>query len=159
MRSYGQLCAAAVALDVVGDRWSLLVVRELLEGPRRWTDLRAGLPGVAKNLLADRLRDLEAAGVLERTPEERYALTPRGEALRPVLDALVLWGAPLVRDVPPGAHAQASFVRTAAGLHPAAELLEADDVHARVLLSGELVEGTPEEVIRAIAAAAPPSAA
>ncbi|MBA2347536.1 MAG: helix-turn-helix transcriptional regulator, partial [Solirubrobacterales bacterium] len=121
MKSYGQLCAAALALDVIGDRWSLLIVRELLlDGPRRWTDLRAGLPGVAKNLLAERLRTLEDAGVLTRTGGERYALTPRGEGLRPVLDALVAWGAPLVRDAPEEHLARAGFVATACRIHPQA---------------------------------------
>lgn len=155
MKSYGQLCAAALALDVIGDRWSLLVVRELLDGPRRWTDLRAGLPGVAKNLLADRLRDLEEAGVLARTEDDRYELTERGAALEPVLMALVQWGAPLIRGAPRDAYARASFVRTACRVHPDAELLEADDEHARVLLAGELVEGTPADVLHALAAQAP----
>src|SRR5487761_1479809 len=67
MRSYGQFCALAKALDAIGDRWSLLIVRELmLLGPCRYTDLMRGLPGIATNLLADRLRDLEAAGVVRR---------------------------------------------------------------------------------------------
>ena len=67
MRSYGQYCSLAKALDAVGDRWSLLVVRELwLRGECRYTDLRHGLPGIATNLLAERLRQLETAGVIER---------------------------------------------------------------------------------------------
>ena len=65
MRSYGQYCALARALDVVGDRWTLLVVRELLARDCRYSDLREGLPGIATNLLADRLRHLEAAGLVE----------------------------------------------------------------------------------------------
>ena len=67
MRSYGQYCPLAKTLDVVGDRWSLLIVRELMiRGPSRYTDIRNGLPGVATNLLADRLRELEQAGVVRR---------------------------------------------------------------------------------------------
>jgi DNA-binding HxlR family transcriptional regulator len=66
MRSYGQFCGVARALDVVGDRWSLLVMRELLLRDCRFTDLRDGLPGIATNLLTQRLRDLEAEGLLER---------------------------------------------------------------------------------------------
>ena len=67
MRTYGQYCPMAKSLDVIGDRWSLLIVRELLgRGPLRYTDIRNGLPGVATNLLADRLRELEQAGVLRR---------------------------------------------------------------------------------------------
>lgn len=155
MKSYGQLCAAALALDVIGDRWSLLVVRELLDGPRRWTDLRAGLPGVPKNLLADRLRELEAAGVVERAPEERYALTPRGAELEPVLEALVRWGAPLVAGAPEGALARASFVRTACRIHPAAELLDGDDEHVRVRVGPRLLEGPPDEVLRIMGADVP----
>src|SRR5690349_25102414 len=67
MRSYGQYCSVAKALDVVGDRWTLLIVRELLlQGPCRYTDLRNGLPGIATNLLADRLNELEGAGLVRR---------------------------------------------------------------------------------------------
>jgi DNA-binding HxlR family transcriptional regulator len=151
MKSYGQLCGAALALEVVGDRWSLLIVRELLDGPRRWTDLRAGLPGIAKNLLADRLRDLETHGVLKRTDGGMYALTERGAALAPVLESLIAWGAPLLREAPADAVGRAMFVRSACRLHPDAELVDADDEHARVLLHGRLVEGTPTEVMRALA--------
>lgn len=155
MKSYRQLCAAALALDVVGDRWTLLVVRELLDGPRRWTDLRAGLPGVAKNLLAQRLRELEHAGLVERDDDERYALTARGAGLQPVVDALVVWGAPLVAGAPADAHMSLTYLRSACRVHPAAELLSAEATHARVRLHGELVEGPPDELLRRLAAQAP----
>lgn len=155
MRSYGQLCAVACALDAVGDRWSLLVVRELLDGPRRWTDLRSGLPGIAKNLLADRLRELEQAGVLERGDDERYALTPRGAALEPVLCALLIWGAPLLADAPEDGHARGQWVGMACRVAPHAEFLDGDDEHARIRLGGQVVEGTPAEVLQAMAATAP----
>lgn len=109
MRSYDQYCAVAKALDVVGDRWTLLIVRELmLRGPSRYTDLRAGLPGIATNLLADRLRELEEAGVLRRTEAPPpvattlFELTPRGRELRAVLEALGQWGAPLMTTAVPG---------------------------------------------------------
>jgi DNA-binding HxlR family transcriptional regulator len=105
MRSYRQYCAMAKALDVIGDRWSLLVVRELLlRGACRYTDLLAGLPGIATNLLADRLRDLEAAGIIgreaatARSVTALYRLTPRGAALRPVVKALGAWGGPLLAE-------------------------------------------------------------
>ncbi len=86
-RSYGQYCGLARALDVVGDRWNLLIVRQLLIAPARYRELVEGLPGVATNLLADRLRDLETAGVIERRLAEKgnavlYALTPWGAELR-----------------------------------------------------------------------------
>ena len=106
MRTYDQHCALARALDVVGDRWTLLIVRELLIRERcRYTDLRYGLPGIATNLLADRLREMEANGLVTREEAPPpiaatlFRLTPRGEALRPVLFALGRWGAPLLGDV------------------------------------------------------------
>jgi DNA-binding HxlR family transcriptional regulator len=108
MRSYAQYCAIAKSLDVVGDRWTLLIVRELaLQGPRRYTDLRNGLPGIASNLLADRLRALERAGVVSREDAPPpiattlFHLTPRGEELRPVLEDLIRWGLPLMTEQDP----------------------------------------------------------
>ena len=104
MRSYNEYCAIAQALDVVGERWSLLIVRELLiRGPSRYTDLRFGLPGIATNLLADRLRELEEAGVIEReeapppVATTLFKLTDRGRQLEPVLQALGRWGGPMVQ--------------------------------------------------------------
>src|SRR3954464_2676754 len=97
-RSYGDRCGMARALDVVGDRWALLVVRELLLGPKRFTDLRAGLPRVTPDVLAQRLRDLEADGVLRHlklpppASAHVYELTARGEELEPVLLELGRWG-------------------------------------------------------------------
>jgi DNA-binding HxlR family transcriptional regulator len=103
MRSYDEYCSIAKSLDLVGDRWTLLVVRELsLRGPSRYTDLRNGLPGVATNLLADRLRDLEAAGLVAREEAPPpiattlFRLTERGTGLKPVLDELMRWGLPLM---------------------------------------------------------------
>jgi DNA-binding HxlR family transcriptional regulator len=108
MRSYDEYCAVAKSLDVVGDRWTLLIVRELtLQGACRYTDLRNGLPGIATNLLAERLRDLEAAGVLTReeapppVASTLFRLTPRGEELRPLLDELMRWGLPLMTEDSP----------------------------------------------------------
>lgn len=97
-RTYDQYCPIATALDVVGERWSLLIVRELLIGPRRYSELRAALPGMWTNLLADRLSHLERHGVIRRVqrppPEGRtdYELTDDGLALEPVLLALGGWG-------------------------------------------------------------------
>ncbi|MFJ9175418.1 winged helix-turn-helix transcriptional regulator [Streptomyces sp. NPDC102360] len=99
-RSYDQYCAVARALDVVGDRWTLLVARELLAGPRRYTDLHADLPGVSTDMLATRLKDMERDGLAERrrlpapTSAYVYELTERGRGLLPVLQALGEWGAP-----------------------------------------------------------------
>ena len=105
MRSYDEYCALAKSLDVVGDRWTLLIVRELeLRGACRYTDLRNGLPGIATNLLADRLRDLENEGLVAREEapppiaSTLFRLTPRGAELRPVLESLVRWGMPFMTE-------------------------------------------------------------
>ena len=105
MRSYGQQCAVAKALDVVGDRWTLLIIRELMIRERsRYTDIRCGLPGIATNLLGDRLRELEAAGIgrSEEAPPpiatRLFSLTERGRALEQVLAELGRWGAPLLDE-------------------------------------------------------------
>ncbi|MFG3213094.1 winged helix-turn-helix transcriptional regulator [Streptomyces tendae] len=98
-RSYDQYCSAARALDAVGDRWTLLIVRELLAGPRRYTDLHADLPGVSTDVLASRLKGMEREGLTTRRrlppPGAAYVyeLTARGRGLLPVLDALGAWGA------------------------------------------------------------------
>lgn len=99
-RSYDQYCAIARALDVVGDRWTLLIARELLAGPRRYTDLHADLPGVSTDMLATRLKDLERDGIATRRrlpppgTATVYELTSHGRGLLPILAALATWGAP-----------------------------------------------------------------
>jgi DNA-binding HxlR family transcriptional regulator len=99
-RSYGQYCGLARSLDTVGDRWSLLIIRELLPSPMRYSELVAALGGIATNLLADRLRSLESSGVIERRLGETsgvvYALTPWGTLLREAIEALVRWSTPLM---------------------------------------------------------------
>ena len=102
MRSYGEYCALALALDVLGERWTLLIVRELLiRGACRYTDLQNGLPGVATNLLAERLREMEKAGIVRRedapppVATTLFRLTERGEQLRPIIHAIASWGGPL----------------------------------------------------------------
>ncbi|HEY1316570.1 MAG TPA: helix-turn-helix domain-containing protein [Gaiella sp.] len=99
MKTYHQYCPVAHALDQVGDRWELLIVRELMLGQRRYTDLAEALPGIGSNILATRLRDLEAAGVVRKTKLPPpwavtvYELTERGRELDAVLRALATWGA------------------------------------------------------------------
>ena len=99
MRTYGDGCAIAVALDVVGERWALLVVRELLLGPKRYTDLRRGLPNASPNVLSERLRELERAGVVRRRKlpppagSRVYELTDWGRELEEIVIALGHWGA------------------------------------------------------------------
>lgn len=98
MRTYDQYCGLARALDHIGHRWTLLIVRELLLGPRRFTDLRDGLPGIANNLLADRLRQLQDDGLVTRrelpppAASTVYELTGAGRDLREAVDALIRWG-------------------------------------------------------------------
>jgi DNA-binding HxlR family transcriptional regulator len=98
-RSYGEACRLAVALDLVGERWALLVVRELLLGPKRFTDLRAGLPNASTNILSERLRELERGGVVRRrklpppAATQVYELTEWGRELEPVVTQLGSWGA------------------------------------------------------------------
>jgi DNA-binding HxlR family transcriptional regulator len=132
MRTYGELCAVARALDVVGDRWSLLVVRELLTlGSARFSDLQRGLPGIAPNLLTGRLRDLEAEGVLARRDAPPpasggvYVLTERGRDLEGVIRELLKWGAPTVPEAPTDAEFRMHWLSL-----PARHLLQDRDPRA-----------------------------
>src|SRR5215204_4849432 len=133
MRTYCDGCAAAHALDLIGERWALLVVRELLLGPKRFTDLRTGLPGVSPNVLAQRLRELERAGVVRRrklpppAASRVYELTDWGSELEPVIIQLGRWGArspSRLRDAALGVDSLVLSLRTMFDPH-AAEGLEA----------------------------------
>ena len=98
-RRYGQACPVAKSLDLVGDRWTLLLVRDLLPGPRRFQDLQAGLPGIAPSILSDRLKLMEEHALVSRRfysdhpPRAEYTLTERGRELGVVVGALATWGA------------------------------------------------------------------
>ena len=154
--TYQQFCAVAAALDVVGDRWTLLVVRELLLGPRRYGELLTGLPGVATNLLADRLRRLEAAGLVaqESGTDGRsrvYRLTDRGAELDGVVGALARFGIGLLPAEADGLAFRPEWLATAVryllrpGV-PADELVvrfevgASDSVVLRLGLSGVVVD-------------------
>ncbi|MEU4835181.1 winged helix-turn-helix transcriptional regulator [Streptosporangium sp. NPDC023615] len=106
-RHYGQYCGLAAALDVIGERWTLLIVRELLVAPRRYNELLSNLPGIGTNLLAVRLRLLGEAGVVEQLTSDpdgrarRYRLTEIGQSLRPVVLGLARWGMPLLAEPDP----------------------------------------------------------
>lgn len=95
-RSYGQYCGLTTAVELVGERWALLIIRDLLVGPRRYTDLKQGLPKIPTNILATRLKDLQEAGVVVRAPIAHcglvYQLTEYGRALEPIILALGRWG-------------------------------------------------------------------
>ncbi len=113
-------CPVAGALDIVGDRWTLLVIRDLLRGKHKYGDLAASSERIPTNILADRLRRLEQAGLVvrtrynERPPRYEYHLTPRGEDLRPAIRSLATWGARYVAgtrlppDVAPGSDAESA---------------------------------------------------
>ena len=102
-KCYGQACTVTTALDVAGDRWTLLILRELLGGPARFEDLVDGLPGIARNLLSGRLRRLEDDGVVRRRQANGvslYAVTDLGAAVRPAIEELGFWGLRLPRVAP-----------------------------------------------------------
>ena len=131
MRTYGDGCSSAHALDLVGERWALLIVRDLLFGPKRFSDLRAGLPQGSPNVLTQRLRDLEASGVVRRRklppPASAmvYELTEWGTELEPILMGLQRWGAGsphLPHDVPVGCDAAMLALKNAFSPEAAAGL-------------------------------------
>jgi DNA-binding HxlR family transcriptional regulator len=141
-RSYEQYCPIAAALDVVGDRWTLLIMRELVTGDRRFTDLREHLPGIAPNLLSDRLRELQAEGLVEHKelppPAARtvYAATKLGHELIPVLRSLARFG--VSRLGPPGdqeVEPQMAVYSMIAPYHVPEP--EGERFHARVEVDGE----------------------
>ena len=153
LRTYDDGCAAAHALDLVGERWALLVVRELVLGPKRFTDLRAGLPHVSPNVLAQRLRDLEGAGVVQRrklpppAASRVYELTDWGKELEPVIIRLGRWGArspSKPRDAALGVDSLILSFRTmfdprdAEGFDAIFELRFGEDVFCAVVADGKL---------------------
>jgi DNA-binding HxlR family transcriptional regulator len=94
-RDYGQYGGVSRAVELIGERWALLIVRDLLVGPRRYGELAAGLPRIPSNILATRLKELQAVGIIRRAPRSRiiiYELTPYGRELEPVVLALGAWG-------------------------------------------------------------------
>jgi DNA-binding HxlR family transcriptional regulator len=125
MKRYGQRCPAAIALDVIGERWTPLIVRELLLGPKRFTDLADGLPGIGTNILTNRLAGLQDQGVVEKrtlprpTPVAVYELTDAGRALAPVLRELRAWGARFGPAPQRGDAVQPAWIiQSAAGRNP-----------------------------------------
>lgn len=109
MNKYGQYCPVAMAMEILGDRWTLLIVRDLLSGMRHFNDLERGLPGISRGLLSERLSRLQETGVLEKHSRGRgrkteYRLTPAGQELRGVINALMVWGARWAFDEPSEEH-------------------------------------------------------
>lgn len=107
-KAYGQYCGLARALELVGDRWGLLVIRDLMIGPRRFGELAGGLAGITTSVLTQRLKELEGSGLVAREPATEgrrglvYVLTPTGRALEPALVALGRWGAHTLAEMRPG---------------------------------------------------------
>jgi len=122
MRSYGQYCGLAKGLDVIGDRWVLLIVRELLPGPRRYGELLDGLPGISTNLLVDRLRAMQDDGLVARTDDDRYALTDWGQGLEGVVYAIGRWAYPLMGPIAEGETFRSHWI-----VHPVAALFPGVD--------------------------------
>src|SRR5574339_130663 len=143
-RSYGQYCGVARALDIVGERWTLLIVRDLLLGPKRYSEFLHGLPGITTNLLAKRLKEMEAAGLIERVRAttsdagHSYRLTSLGLGLEPVVLALAQWGWHTMDGVRKGEQRKLEWFfvvlrpRYRGGITLRAELI-VDDVPYRVL--------------------------
>ncbi|PWC03602.1 winged helix-turn-helix transcriptional regulator [Agromyces badenianii] len=154
-RGFGQYGGAARALERVGDRWALLIVRDLLVGPRRYGDLKASLPRIPTNILSDRLKELQEAGVLRRVPAVRggYELTALGRGLEPVVLALERWGWSVLGEPgfgeAVGADALAVSLRAAfrpdaaASLPPTEYVLHVGDVSLSAIVVGGTLDIVP----------------
>jgi DNA-binding HxlR family transcriptional regulator len=150
MKSYQQYCTVARALDLVGDRWVILIVRELLTfGPSRYSDLKRGLPGIASNLLVERLRTMEADGLIEQydapapVGANLYQLTQRGQELQDIVHALARWGLELM---PVGAQDADAVQPQWLALYAGMELSPTVGEDAQVVVGVE----TNEEEVRTI---------
>ncbi len=146
-RSYDQYCGLAAALDLLGERWTVLIIRDLLMGPKRFTDLQDRLSGIGTGLLSQRLRELEDAGIIEKTTlpppaaSTVYQLTPDGDALRPALLNLARWGMRRLGDPKPGQRLDAETL--ALGLSTRFNRKAAADVEGVYTL---MLDGQPLEV-------------
>ena len=156
MKHYDQYCPIARAVQVVGERWTLLVVRELAAGPKRYTDLVAGLPGIGTNVLASRLRELENEGVIEKhrlpppAASQVYELTERGRGLMPVLRSLAHWGAVSLGPPPPDVDLEPGWLlgalrTTAWGVDAAGSLIFRVGPEVASLVDGEALNGAVED--------------
>jgi DNA-binding HxlR family transcriptional regulator len=155
-KGYDQYCPMAHALDLVGERWALLIVRELMRGPKRYTDLAEHLPGIGTNILAARLRDLETGGIVARrklpppAASRVYELTEYGQGLKPAMRELALWGARSVGpptaddELYPGWLGNALDMVLTPFAPPGRFEFHVDDEIASIV-DGETVEGSVED--------------
>jgi len=144
-KSYNQVCPMATALDYVGDRWTILILRELLGGTARFHELRDGLPGIATNLLTERLQRLEMDGLVRRINARNtvlYALTEQGAGIRSTLEELGIWGAGLNRAAPPvhGRSIRAFAMALQAILVRAGDSLPSERLIVELEIDGEFIE-------------------
>jgi DNA-binding HxlR family transcriptional regulator len=151
-RSYGQYCGVTTAVELVGERWAMLIVRDLLVGPRRYTDLKQGLPRIPTNILSTRLKELQEGGVVRRVPLKNcglvYELTPYGRRLEPIVLALGRWGFAQMGDPEEGdvvtADSLTMALRTAFQADAAGSLPDADyELHVgEVALRATVADGS-----------------
>ncbi len=156
-KRYRHYCAVARALDMVGERWALLVVRQLLPGGRRYNQLLEGLPGIGTNVLSARLKELEIREIVRRRPDGAYELTPLGSELEAVISALARWGMNFLDEPDPKDAYRPEWLLTglrgtfdpaaAAGLHEIYEIRVDDFVFHAAVDDGtlDLVEGPARE--------------
>jgi DNA-binding HxlR family transcriptional regulator len=163
-RSYGQYCGVTTAVELIGERWALLIVRDLLVGPRRYTDLKQGLPRIPTNILSSRLKELQESGVVRRVPLMNcglvYELTPYGRELEPVVLALGRWGFQAMGEPGEGdvvtADSLTMALRTAFRPDRASQLPNADyELHVGDVVLRASVEGGELRVAQ-LAPPAPP---
>lgn len=140
-RSYGQYCPIAKASELLGDRWTLLIVRELLFGPLRFTEMEEGLPGISRSVLSDRLKHLQQTGICEKAPDGAYRFTDAGEALRPVLQSMGEWVARWIMSDPTPAEADPRLLMLFISRHVNREAVPDERVVAEFRFSD------PDEVI------------
>lgn len=143
-KSYNQVCPVATALDFVGDRWTILILRELLGGSARFQELRDGLPGIASNLLTERLRRLEADGLVRQIhAHNTYALTEQGASIRTAIEELGFWAARMGRRAAPVLHQRsirAIAMALQAVLVRAGDALPAERMVVELEVDGEYIE-------------------
>lgn len=163
-RSYGQYCGVTTAVELIGERWAMLIIRDLLVGPRRYTDLKQGLPKIPTNILSARLKELQEGGVVRRAPLYRtglvYELTPYGRQLEPIVLALGRWGFEQMGEPGPDdivtADSLTMALRTAFQADAAATLPPADyELHIGAVALRVQVDGESLRVAQ-LAPAAPP---